>query len=219
MGRRLGIILLLGAACGPGAGAAHARAAGWRPQDWRVEAEGWAHVAFRHGSIEADTPRGLTLWYRRRIAAPVRISFEARPIAHGGPNDTISDLNAFWMARERDGADPAPRSGRFEDYDSLETYYVGIGGNRNTTTRLRRYVATPGLRPLLPQHDRGGPPLQANRWTRIVLIADGAHVAVERDGAPLFTLDDPAPYTSGWFGLRTTWSHWVFRRIRIKVSQ
>jgi hypothetical protein len=29
-------------------------------------------------------------------------------------------------------------------------YYVGIGGNRNTTTRLRRYVGTPASAPPAP---------------------------------------------------------------------
>lgn len=194
-------------------------AADARPADWRIEAEAPAHVGFRHGGIEIDTQRGLTLWYRRRLSGPVRITFEAKAIAHGGANDTVSDLNAFWMAREKDGADPAPRSGRFEDYDTLQTYYVGIGGNRNTTTRLRRYVATPGVRPLLPEHDRADALLRPNRWTRITLIADARAIAVDRDGARLFTLTDPAPYTSGWFGLRTTWSHWAFRHIRIEAQR
>lgn len=189
-----------------------------RPADWRAEAEGPARITHVKGRIEIDTAKGLTLWYRRRLTGPVRISFDAMPIAHGGPNDTVSDLNAFWMAREADGADPAPRSGRFEDYDTLQTYYVGIGGNRNTTTRLRRYIATPGGRPLLPEHDRGDAPLIPNQWTHVTLIADGSTIAVDRDGARLFTLFDPAPYTSGWFGLRSTWSHWAFRRIRIKAN-
>jgi hypothetical protein len=192
-------LLLCAAFCLPGVADA-------RPADWRVEAEAPSRVAYTHDGIEINTPKGLTLWYRHHLSGPVRISFDAMPIAQRGPNDTVSDLNAFWMASESDGADPAPRSGRFEDYDTLQTYYVGIGGNRNTTTRLRRYVATPGLRPLIP-----------NRWTHITLIADGATIAVGRDGARLFTLTDNAPYTSGWFGLRTTWSHWVFRHIRIKA--
>ena len=211
--------LLLGAVFYLSCGAAFARPADWRPDDWRPEAEAPAKVAFTHDTIEIDTPKGLTLWYHHRLTGPVRISFDAMAIAAKGQNDTVSDLNAFWMAREADGADPAPRSGRFEDYDTLQTYYVGIGGNRNTTTRLRRYVATPGVRPLLPEHDRGDARLVPGRWTHITLIADGASIAVDRDGSRLFTLTDPAPYTSGWFGLRTTWSHWAFRHIRIKAQR
>ena len=41
------------------------------------------------------------------------------------------------------------RSGKFEEYNDLLTYYVGLGGNRNTTSRFRRYIGDPILRPLL----------------------------------------------------------------------
>ena len=48
-----------------------------------------------------------------------------------------------------------PRSApaRFAAYNDLKTYYVGLGGNRNTTTRFRRYIGDPETRPLLPEHD------------------------------------------------------------------
>ena len=36
-----------------------------------------------------------------------------------------------------------PRSGAFAEYNDLLTYYVGLGGNRNTTTRFRRYIGDP----------------------------------------------------------------------------
>ena len=74
-------------------------------------------------------------------------------MAEGGPNDQVSDLNVFWMANNVDGQQPVfahVRSGKFADYNDLLTYYVGLGGNRNTTTRIRRYIGDPVLRPLLP---------------------------------------------------------------------
>ncbi len=212
--RRSGIVLsaLL-------AGCVHPPAA----SDWRVEAEDpAARVAFApDGSIDIDTAKGLTLWYARPLDGPVRIAFTATAVAAGGPNDQVSDLNAFWMARDPAAPDgsvlAARRSGRFEDYDTLATYYVGIGGNRNTTTRMRRYVARAGVRPLLPEHDRSDPPamLRPNVPTRIVLIADGERIAVERDGTPLFALRDAAPYRSGWFAIRTTQSHLRIEQLRI----
>ncbi|WP_313958480.1 DUF6250 domain-containing protein [Novosphingobium sp. 9] len=109
------------------------------------------------------------------------------------------------------------RSGAFADYDTLKTYYVGIGGNRNTTTRLRRYVGKPGDRPLLPGNDRADPAsrLQPNRWTHVRLTAEGGHITVEYDGKPLFALDDADPYRAGWFALRTTKSHLKIRNFRI----
>ena len=142
-------------------------------------------------------------------------------MAAGGPHDAVSDVNAFWMARDshvRGGSALARRrDGAFASYDDLQTYYVGIGGNRNTTTRFRRYVGRRGDRPLLPQHDRqdAAALLVANRWTHIRLIADGHRIAVERDRRPLFSYTDPAPYRTGHFGLRTTKSHLLVRNVRI----
>lgn len=189
---------------------------------WVVEAQDPAsRVTHHHGVIDIDSPQGLTLWSTRPLSGPTTIAFDAMAVAAGGPNDRVSDLNAFWMASEKDGSSPlAHRSGRFEDYDTLRMYYVGIGGNRNTTTRLRRYVGQAGVRPLLPQHDRSDAAalLLPNVWTHITLTAQGHHIVVQRDGQRLFTLDDPAPYTQGWFGLRTTFSHLRIRRLTISTG-
>ncbi|TGX52858.1 Tat pathway signal sequence domain protein [Sphingomonas gei] len=188
--------------------------------DWRIEAEQAALVIFGD-MIDVQTPAGLSLWYTHALRGPVAIEFDALAVAEGGASDQVSDLNAFWMARDpraRGGSVFAKkRSGAFADYDDLKTYYVGIGGNRNTTTRFRRYVGEPGNRPLLPGHDLKGAEtlLIANRWTHVRLIADGRHIAVERDGQRIFALDDAQPYKSGWFALRTTKSHLRIRNLRI----
>ena len=57
--------------------------------------------------------------------------------------------------------------------------------------------------------------LTPNAWFAIGLIANGHHIAVERDGAPLFEMDGPAPYRRGHFGLRTTQSHIQVRNLTI----
>lgn len=188
---------------------------------WRIEAEPGARISARNGILDIEAADGATLWYARALTGPLAIDYEVMAVLAGGPHDAVSDVNAFWMAR-----DPAvsggsvlarPRDGRFASYDRLETYYVGIGGNRNTTTRMRRYVGRAGDRPLLPQHDRGdiAAMLVPNRWMHIRLIANGNEIGVERDGRRLFTMHDPAPYRRGWFGLRTTRSHLRVRNIRI----
>ncbi|RHW17454.1 Tat pathway signal sequence domain protein [Sphingomonas gilva] len=215
--RRPGFLFALAgllAACAPVATATSDRSA------WRIEAESpEAVVRFDAGVIDIDTPRGLSLWYRQALTAPVTISFEAMAVAEGGANDEVSDLNAFWMATNEDGTPvlDRTRSGAFAEYDTLRTYYVGIGGNRNTTTRFRRYIGKPGDRPLLPEHDRGDQAamLVPNRWMRIALIADGRRIAVRRDGELLFALDDPEPYTRGHFAIRTTKSHIRIRNLEI----
>lgn len=187
---------------------------------WQIEAEDPAARVTRNGNlIDVDTAKGLTLWFTRPMTAPATIRFEARAVSGQGANDKVSDLNAFWMATERDGTSPLirKRTGRFEDYDTLLTYYVGIGGNRNTSTRMRRYIGRVGDRPLLPQHDRADHAslLIADRWTTITLSARGTAIEVHRDGQLLFTMADSEPYRRGWFGLRTTWSHLQFRNITI----
>lgn len=186
---------------------------------WRIEAEAPATVSARNGVLDVDSPKGISLWFCRPLIGPVRISFDVQPVAAGGPNDAVSDVNAFWMAHEvEQGAAPLrPRSGAFGEYDTLQTYYVGIGGNRNTTTRFRRYVGRKDDRPLLPENDLSARSamLTPNRWTHIELIADGHHIAVRRDGKRLFSYDDAQPYRSGWFALRTTKSHLRYRNFRI----
>lgn len=188
--------------------------------DWRIEAEKAAFVTFGD-VIDIETPAGLSLWYRHELRGPVAIDFDALAVSEDGANDQVSDLNAFWMARDpavRGGSVFAKkRSGAFAQYDALTTYYVGIGGNRNTTTRFRRYIGAPGNRPLLPAHDLAGSEnlLVANRWTHVRLIADGRQIAVERDGRRIFALEDARPYRRGWFALRTTRSHLRIRNLRI----
>lgn len=188
---------------------------------WVVEAQDTAKVRAEGGVLDIDSLEGITLWFRHELREPVTIDYEVLAVSEGGPNDAVSDVNAFWMA-----TDPAApggsvlakrRSGAFGDYDLIRTYYVGIGGNRNTTTRMRRYIGMAGNRPLLPGHDRSDAEslLVPNRWTRIRLVADGHGATVERDGKPLFRLDDPEPYTKGHFGLRTTKSHLRVRSFRI----
>ena len=94
---------------------------------------------------------------------------------------------------------------------------MGLGGNRNTTTRFRRYVGDPDSRPLLPEHDLSSPEvlLVPNKKQRITLLADRNTIDYKRDGKTLFHLDDEAPYTRGWFALRTTQSHLRIERLRI----
>lgn len=188
---------------------------------WVVEAEKPANITTRDGALDIDAPAGVTLWFRHELRSPVEIEFDATAVLAGGVNDRVSDLNVFWMAHDADGTTPVyakARSGRFADYDDLLTYYVGLGGNRNTTTRFRRYVGEPGNRPLLPEHDLSDRRflLVPNRRQHIRLIANGSDIEYLRDGRVIFSYRDSAPYTSGWFALRTTWSHLRIERLRIR---
>ena len=179
-------------------------------------------VTIGHGALEISDADGCTVWWREKLTAPVVISYEATVVAGGGPHDRVSDLNCFWMATDprRPGDLFAPghgRTGRFETYDALRTYYVGQGGNENTTTRFRRYAGGGG-KPLLPEHDRREPAglLEGNKPYRIMLVAlaDGT-VRYYRDAVLIFEFKDPAPLKEGWFGIRTVHSHLIIRDLKI----
>lgn len=185
-------------------------------EQWLVELEqGRGTVSAADGVMTFDVPLGASAWFRPELTSPVEIRFTATAVSAGGAHDRVSDLNCFWMADDpRSPGDllARPRSGAFADYDVMRTYYVGLGGNSNTSSRFRRYIGN-GERPLLPQHDLSAPDdlIVANRPYRIRLIAYGGRIEYWRDDRRMFALDDPAPYRRGWFALRTTWNHMTVR--------
>ena len=174
---------------------------------WSAELESRGRVEARDGLLTVDVPAGCTLWFRPELAGPILIEYDARMVSASGPNDRVSDLNAFWMATDaRSPSDlfATARSGKFADYNRLRTYYVGQGGNRNTTTRFRRYIGDAAERPLLPEHDLRTPDalLQPNVWQTVQLVAFGDRIQYYRDGRQIFDFTDHAPYTRGHFGFR-----------------
>lgn len=188
------------------------------PDRWVVEQMPGGSVTVRDGVLTIEDAGGCTVWWREKLTAPVVITYEATVVDAGGPHDRVSDLNCFWMATDpRSPADLFAsghgRTGKFADYDALQLYYVGQGGNTNTTTRFRRYVGG-GEKPLLPGYDRQEPAvlLKGNQPYRITLmaLADGT-VRYYRDEALIFEFKDPAPLKEGWFGFRT-----VHSRLRIR---
>jgi hypothetical protein len=179
---------------------------------WRSELEKGGSVAARDGALEIDIPGGGTVWFKTPFEGPLIISYDVVVVQAGEPNDRVSDLNCFWMARDpRTPKDlfATQRSGKFSEYDSLQCYYVGLGGNSNTTTRFRRYIGAPGNRPLLREHDLSAREflITPNVSQRIQLVAAGPTIAYYRDGKRIFSYNDAEPYVSGWFAFRSTASH------------
>jgi hypothetical protein len=181
-------------------------------EGWRTESEPGGKVEARGAALDIDVPGGCSVWFAKELEGAVLIVFEATVVSAGGANDRVSDLNCFWMATdERSPSDifATPRGGKFADYDQLRCYYVGLGGNTNSTTRFRRYIGESGNRPLLPQHDLTAKEflLVPNARQTIQLLVAGRTIGYYRDGRQLFAFDDPAPYTRGWFAFRTVHSH------------
>ncbi|HVZ63878.1 MAG TPA: DUF6250 domain-containing protein [Lacunisphaera sp.] len=181
---------------------------------WSVEQQPGGTVAAENGRLLINDAGGCTVWFRTALEAPVIITYTATVSSAS----RVSDLNCFWMASDPTRPDGLlgpghSRDGKFASYDGLRLYYVGYGGNSNTTTRFRRYDGKGG-KPLLPGHDLATRPylLQPDHPYHIALIAtaDG-HVQYARDGQVIFDWHDPAPLRHGWFGFRTV-------RSRIEIS-
>lgn len=186
---------------------------------WVVEQQPGGTVTVHDGALVIADKAGCTVWWRQRLQAPVKIGYRAKVV--GG--ERVSDLNCFWMATDsRVPADffgaGSGRDGTFASYDGLKTYYVGCGGNGNTTTRFRRYDGN-GARPLLPEHDHKerAALLEGGREYRIeiTVTADG-RTTWTRDGVVGFDYLDPKPLLSGWFGFRTVWSRIEIRDFTVE---
>ncbi len=187
---------------------------------WKNELENGGSVSSDRGYLDINVPAGATVWFQPMLTGPVMIEYKATAISAGGANDRVSDLNCFWMARDsrnRDDLFAVHRSGKFADYNQLLTYYVGLGGNSNTTTRFRRYIGAATTRPLRPQDDLRDKAdlLMPNVEQTIRLIAADHTIEFYRDGKRLFQMEDEHPYTSGWFAFRTTASHLRIRDFRV----
>lgn len=161
-------------------------------------------VGNRGGRLLMDVAGGATVWLDKPLSGNILISFTRRVVVAGSRHDRLSDLNVFWMAHDPERENLFTRRGKFGDYDDLSMYYVGIGGNRNTTTRLRRYGD--GRRALVGEYTDAAHLLAPNRDYRIEIAVYDGCTRVRVDGDTWFTYRDPHPLTRGHLGLRTTWS-------------
>ena len=85
----------------------------------------------------------MTLWRKEKLDGTVDIEYDAMVVVQDS-TDRLSDLNCFWMATDPLYPDnimrrAKSRNGVFKNCYSLRQYYLGYGGNYNSTTRFRRY--------------------------------------------------------------------------------
>lgn len=187
------------------------------PADWVLEAEDpLSRVEWRDGVAEIWAPKGLTLWYKYEMRGNVVIEYDAMVVERDS-SDRLSDMNCFWMAT--DPGAPASsiwprmreRGGVFKNCYSLSLYYVGYGGNYNSTTRFRRYDGVSDKPAILTEYTDEAHLLRPNHWYHIRLECMGGWVRYIIDGRILVEYYDASPLTHGWFGFRTTLSHCLLR--------
>lgn len=157
---------------------------------------------------EIISPKGLTLWYKHKIKGNVVIEYDAI-VYKERESDRLSDLNCFWMATDPEAKSvferKDERNGVFASCAQMKLYYVGYGGNYNSTTRFRRYDGAPSPA-IIAEYSDEEHLLKPNHWYHIKLVCNEGKVQYWIDGVLLFDYDDPSPYTKGWFGFRTTLS-------------
>ena len=185
---------------------------------WTVESESKDYrVTFRGDTCELLAPKGLTLWRKQAMTTDMVVEYDAQVVDEGQQGDRVSDLNIFWMASDPQHKDiwsrQQWRQGIFVRCYTLQMYYLGYGGNYNSTTRFRRYdgdergVDSVAYRPaILKEYTDGDHLLKANHWYHVKIESTGGHTRFYMDGQLLVDYLDPTPLRRGWFGFRTTLS-------------
>lgn len=197
---------------------------------WKVESESPDYkVTFIGDTAEIVSPKGLTLWRKEKMSGRVTIEYDACVVVEK-EGDRLSDLNCFWMASDPTYPDniwkrEKWRNGIFLNCYSLQLYYMGYGGNYNSTTRFRRYdgneagITDPKVRPAIwKEYTDADHLLKANHWYHIKITNEDNRISYYIDGKQLVDFRDAEPLTEGWFGFRTTLSRTRITNFRYECS-
>ncbi|GAB5552956.1 MAG: hypothetical protein Sapg2KO_25470 [Saprospiraceae bacterium] len=189
--------------------------------NWHPEQMPGGSVYHKDGKLEINDQGGCTIWFKEKLSGPIMIEYDAYIIKAGGEYDRASDLNCFWMATDNENPDnlfakSEMRHGKFSNYDSLNLYYVGMGGHDNSKTRFRRYTGN-GEKPLLPEHDLSDPVflIKPNTTKQIRLVAFNDIIQYYRNDTLIYDYRDQNPYTEGHFGLRTVNNHMTLDNFKV----
>lgn len=172
-------------------------------KNWIAELENSdnSSVNIKNGQLEAAIIKGgATIWFKPELSGNILIEYEATVVSHSSNG---ANLNQFWMASDPvTGNKLFSRKGKFSEYDNLMLYYGGLGGNENTTSRFRKYLAD-GTKPVLQEYtDPAHFPVAGKTYSIQIIVYDGL-TRLTVDGQNYFELNDPNPYTKGHFAFRT----------------
>jgi len=183
---------------------------------WKVELQPSPGSAVKvgNGGLQLQTSAGVTVWLNKLLTGNIMIAYDRKVMVQNGPLDRLSDLNQFWMANDPHNNNLFTRSGKLEDYDNLQLYYVGMGGNSNTTTRFRRYDGK-GNRTLIKEYLDSAHLLKPNQTYHIKTIINNGRVSYWVDDQLYFSYTDPVPLTKGYFGFRSTKSNQLISNLKI----
>lgn len=193
---------------------------------WKVESESPDYkVTFRGDTAEILSPKGLTLWRKEKMSGKVTIEYDACVVVEA-EGDRLSDLNCFWAANDPKYPDDLFtrsqwRDGIFKNYNTLNLFYVGYGGNDNSTTRFRRYrgeyygVADDKVKPLLKEYTDASHLLVPNQWYQIRIRVEKGITTYSVNGEELFRYVLTGDEGDGHFGLRLLQNHVLFTDFKV----
>jgi len=197
--------------------------------NWTIEAESDSFIIKTEDrALEIIAPKGLTLWFNKSLETGIKISFDAFIINNKGKFDRISDLNCFWMANDPENpndffARSKWRQGTFGKYYSLTMYYVGYGGNNNTTSRFRKYDGSyegfknKATRPdIIKEYNDSAHLIVPNKWDHIEIVMNRNNIKYIFNNETLFDYNDTTPYNKGYFGLRTVTNHMKIKDFEVR---
>lgn len=186
---------------------------------WKAEDHsGKMSIEVSGDTLDIISPMGVTLWYIPRLTGDYEISYTTRVLMRGASSDRLSDLNCFWGANDPRYPDNLYaqsewRQGIFQRYKSLKLFYVGYGGNNNSTTRFREYLglgseaSDESTRPLIKEYIDEEYLLKPNCWMHICIRVENNITTYKVDGKELFRYSIKAGQGDGNFGLRLLQNH------------
>lgn len=195
---------------------------------WIAEDQSGAmQISVSSDTVDVMVPDGLTLWYNHRLQGDYEISYHIAMVMKGGEHDRLSDLNCFWAANDPQHphdlfARKTWRNGIFHNYNTLNLFYVGYGGNDNTTTRFRYYrgeyygVDDNQVKPLLREYTDAAHLLVPNAWYHIVIRVSKGYTTYSVNGEELFRAPLAPKQGDGYFGLRLLQNHILFTGFEVK---
>lgn len=180
-------------------------------------------------TLDITAPKGLTLWYKERLTGDYEISYHAKVLMQGGKHDRLSDLNCFWGANDPQHpndlfANSQWRKGIFANYKTLKLFYVGYGGNHNSTTRFRQYLGGgPDIddslaRPVIKEYTDRQHLLFPNQWYHIRIEVKKGITTFYVDDEMLFQHTIKEKEGDGHFGLRLLSNHVLLAGFQIRPS-
>ena len=171
-------------------------------------------VNFQNGKMVIDTDYGATIWFKKELKNAWIIEFDRTVPMEGKANDRLSDFNVFWQATDPHTRKLMGRDPDFKNYDSLSLYYVGMGGNKNTTTRFRKYKGT-GNKDVIQEYTDAAHLLEANKVYHCRIVFKNGVSEFYVNDILYFTYADEKPLKNGYFGFRTLRSRQLIDNFKV----